>query len=199
MAKLIVSEFVTLDGVMEAPGGEPTHPHTGWVFDYIEPELLDYKLREIIEAESHLLGRVTFDSFAGAWPQRDGPFAEKINAMPKHVVSSTLKDPGWNNCHVIRGDIAGGIAKLKTETVGPILVAGSGSLIPLLMDHGLVDEWRLMVFPVVLGSGKRLFPQSPNKSTLKLTGTQVFPSGVVAQTYESTENVPAKPWPATCT
>lgn len=199
MAKLIVSEFVTLDGVMEAPGGEPTHPHTGWVFDFMDSEQLGYKFREIMEAGSHLLGRVTYESFAGAWPARVGPFAEKINAMPKYVVSSTLKNLAWTNCHVISGDIAGGIARLKAETAGPILAAGSCSLIPLLMDNGLVDEWRLMVFPVVLGSGKRLFPESPNKTTLKLTGTEAFPLGVVFETYVTADNVAAKPWSAACT
>jgi len=103
MARLIVTEFVTLDGVMEAPGGEPTHPHAGWVGDYHDEGTLEYKLNEALEAESHLLGRVTYESFAGAWPKREGQFAEKINAMPKYVVSSTLRDPAWNNTHVLTG------------------------------------------------------------------------------------------------
>ncbi len=107
MGKLIVTEFLTLDGVMEAPGGEPTHPHAGWVFDFMGPEQERYKLDEALEAESHLLGRVTYESFAGAWPQREGEFAEKINAMPKYVVSSTLSEPlEWNNSTLIKGDVA---------------------------------------------------------------------------------------------
>lgn len=184
MAKLIVTEFVTLDEVMEAPGGEPRHPHSGWVFDFMGPEQLQYKLNETRAAESHLIGRVTYESFAGAWPQREGEMADKLNAMPKYVVSSTLKDPEWNNSVVIDGDIPGGIARLKAKTSGPILVAGSRSLIPLLLEHDLVDEFRLMIFPVVLGSGRKLWPGGPNKVTMRLTDTRAFPSGVVVQTYE---------------
>src|SRR3954454_16223837 len=125
MRQLIVTEFVTLDGVMEAPGGEPGHPHSGWVGDFMGEEQMQFKLREVLEAECHLLGRVTYESFAGAWPQREGPFAEKMNAMPKYVVTSTLDELEWNNSTALKGDVAAEVAKLKEGEGGPILVAGS--------------------------------------------------------------------------
>jgi dihydrofolate reductase len=183
VARLIVTEFVTLDGVMEAPGGEPTHPHTGWVGDYHDEGTLEYKLNETLEAESHLLGRVTYESFAGAWPKREGPFAEKINAMPKYVVSSTLREPRWNNTHVLAGDPATAVARLKEETQGPILVAGSATLVHALIENDLVDELRLMVFPVAIGGGLRVFSESGQKKTFKLTETKAFDSGVVVNAY----------------
>jgi dihydrofolate reductase len=183
MRKLIVSEFVTLDGIMEAPGGEPGHPHSGWVFDYVGPEQERYKLDEVLEGESLLLGRVTYEGFAEAWPPRSGPFAEKMNAMPKHVVSSTLKGPEWNNSTVISGDVANEVARLKEGDGGPILVAGSRTLVHALIEHDLVDEYRLMVFPVLLGSGARLFPDSPEKRALTLVDTRTFESGVQVNTY----------------
>jgi dihydrofolate reductase len=184
MARLIVTEFVTLDAVMEAPGGEPTHPHTGWVRDYHDEDTLGYKMNEVLEAESHLLGRVTYESFAGAWPKRDGPMAEKINAMPKYVVSSTLRDPEWNNTRVLAGDAATAVAKLKDETDGPILVAGSATLVHALIENDLVDEVHLMVFPVAIGGGLRAFPESRQRKSFKLTETRTFDSGVVVNTYE---------------
>jgi dihydrofolate reductase len=183
MRKLIVSEFITLDGVIEAPGGEPTHPHTGWVFDFFGPEQGDYKLAEVLEAESLLIGRATYEGFAEAWPPREGEFADKMNAMPKHVVSTTLKELDWNNSSLIEGNVAAEVAKLKRTDGGPILVAGSCTLVRTLMEHDLVDELRLMVFPVVLGSGKRLFPDSPDKKVLQLVDTTQFPSGVVVHHY----------------
>ncbi|HZA76087.1 MAG TPA: dihydrofolate reductase family protein [Acidimicrobiales bacterium] len=184
MAKLIVSEFVTLDGVMEAPGGEPTHPHTGWVFDYIGPEQEQYKLNETLEAESLLLGRVTYEGFAAAWPERDGEFADKMNSMPKYVVSSTLSEPlAWNNSSLIKGDVAGEVAKLKQRDGGPILVAGSATLVHSLIENDLVDELRLMAFPVLVGGGKRVFPESRQRKPFRLAGTQTFPSGVSVSTY----------------
>jgi dihydrofolate reductase len=188
MRKLIVTEFVTLDGVMEAPGGEQTHPHTGWVFDYMSDEQLEYKLQEILEAEAHLLGRVTYESFAGAWPQREGPMAEKLNSMPKYVVTTTLDELDWNNSTSITGDVPAEIAKLKQQDGGPLLVAGSGTLVRTLMENDLVDEYRLMVFPVLLGSGKRLFPESPDKTTLELVDTKTFRNGVQVHTYRPAAN-----------
>jgi dihydrofolate reductase len=183
MRKLIVTEFVTLDGVMEAPGGEPGHPHSGWVFDFIGDEQMKYKFDEILEADVQLIGRVTYESFAGAWPEREGPFADKINSMPKYVVTTTLDELEWDNCTAIRDDIPGEVAKLKQEDGGPILVAGSRTLVHTLMDHDLVDEYRLMVFPVAVGSGARLFPESPDKLTLELTDTKTFETGVQVNTY----------------
>jgi dihydrofolate reductase len=185
MSNLIVTEFVTLDGVMEAPGGEQSHPHTGWVFDYMSPEQEQYKLNEALEAESHLLGRVTYEGFAAAWPEREGPFADKINSMPKYVVSSTLAEPlEWNNSTLIKGDVAAEVGKLKERDGGPILVAGSATLVHSLIENDLVDELRLMVFPVMVGGGKRPFPESQQKKPFKLTDTHVFGSGVAVHTYE---------------
>lgn len=184
MSKLIVTEFVTLDGVMEAPGGEPTHPHSGWVGPHHSGESLDYKLNEALEAESHLLGRVTYESFAGAWPKREGQFADKINSMPKYVVSSTLRDPEWNNTHVLSGDVATEVTTLKQETDGPILVAGSATLVHSLLENDLVDELRLMVFPVTIGGGIRPFPDSRQKRQFKLTDTRAFDTGVAVHAYE---------------
>ena len=185
MSKLIVTEFVTLDGVMEAPGGEPTHPHSGWVFDFMSPEQQEYKLNETLEAESLLLGRVTYESFAGAWPQREGEFADKMNSMPKYVVSSTLEDPlEWSNSTLVQGDVAEKVGKLKEQDGGPILVGGSATLVHSLIENDLVDELRLMVFPVMIGGGKRPFPESQQKKPFKLAGSQTFGSDVAVHTYE---------------
>jgi dihydrofolate reductase len=183
MRKLIVTAFITLDGVIEAPGGEPTHPHTGWAGDFFGPEQMQYKLDEVLEAEALLLGRVTYEGFSEAWPPREGPFADKMNAMPKHVASTTLTELGWSNSTLLEGDVPAAVAKLKEGDGGPILVAGSGTLGRTLIEHDLVDEYRLMVFPVILGSGKRLFPDSPDKRTLQLVDTKQFPSGVVVHHY----------------
>ena len=184
--KLIVTEFVTLDGVMEAPGGEPGHPHTGWVGPFMGPQELQFKLDEVLEAEAHLLGRVTYESFAGAWPQREGPMADKINAMPKYVVSTTLRELDWTNCTLIGSNVVDEIQKLRQRDGGPLLVAGSRTLLHTLMANDLVDEYRFMVIPVAVGSGLRLFPESPDKTELELTGTQTFDSGVVVSTYVPT-------------
>ena len=185
MRQLIVSEFVTLDGVMEAPGGEPTHPHSGWVFDYMSDEQQQHKLQETLEADALLLGRVTYEGFAQAWPEREGEFADKMNRMPKYVASTTLGgDLGWSNSRVIDGDVVEGVRRLKEDDGGPILVAGSQTLVHTLIGAGLVDELRLMVFPVLLGSGKRVFPSdSPDKTALALVDLKTFGSGVVVQTY----------------
>ena len=184
MRPIIVSELVTLDGVMEAPGGEPGHPHTGWAIDYIGPEQIQYKHDEVLEVESLLIGRVTYESFAEGWSARSGEFADRMNAMPKWVVSTTLRDPAWNNTTVIKDDVAGEIARLKQREGAPILVAGSRTLVHALMEHNLVDEYRLMIFPVVVGSGRRLFPETPRKTVLQLTDTRTFSSGVVVHTYQ---------------
>jgi dihydrofolate reductase len=186
MARLIVTEFITLDGVIEAPGGEPTHPHAGWVGEYMGPEQEEFKLNEALEAESHLLGRVTYESFACAWPQREGPFAEKINSMPKYVVTSTLSDPlEWENSTVIPADShVERIEELRAGDGGPILVAGSGTLVRSLVENDLVDELRLMVFPVMIGGGLRPFPESREKHAFKLLGSSTFATGVAVHTYE---------------
>jgi dihydrofolate reductase len=183
MRKLIVSEFVTLDGVIEAPGGEPGHPHSGWVFDFMSPEQEQYKLEEVREAEALLLGRKTYEGFAAAWPERGGEFAEKMNAMPKYVASTSLRDPEWNNTSMLEGDVARAVSELKRADGGPLLVAGSRTLLHTLLGEALVDELRLMVFPVILGSGARWYPESPEKTKLQLVDSRAFASGVVVQTY----------------
>jgi dihydrofolate reductase len=183
MRKLIVSEFVTLDGVMEAPGGEPSHPHTGWVSEYQGPEQLEYKLAEVLAAEILLIGRVTYESFATAWPTYTDEFADKMNSMPKVVVSSTLTEPEWNNTTVLRGDVVAGVTDLKERDGGPVLVGGSQTLVHTLIDNDLVDEIRLMVFPVTIGAGLRVFPDTIKKTRWELADTVTFPSRVRVDTY----------------
>jgi dihydrofolate reductase len=184
MSKLIVSEFVSLNGVMEAPGGEPTHPHSGWVGDFHGPEQLKYKLDEVLEANSLLLGRVTYEGFSAAWPERGGEFADKMNSMPKYVVSSTLSEPlEWNNSTLLGGEVAGEVAKLKQADDGPILVGGSRTLVHSLIENDLVDEYRVMVFPVLIADGLRAFPDPAVKRSWDLADTLRFDSGVVVNTY----------------
>ncbi len=184
MRPIVVSTLVTLDGVMEAPGGEPSHPHTGWAGDHMTKAEEEHKFREVQEAESLLLGRVTYESFAGAWPNYEGPFADRMNAMAKHVVSSTLHAPEWNNTSVISGDIFGEIEVLRNGEGGPILVNGSKSLVHSLFERGMVDELRLMIFPVILGSGFRLYPESADKISLRMVESVRFASGVVENRYQ---------------
>jgi dihydrofolate reductase len=182
--RLIVAEMVSLDGVMEAPGGEPGYPHTGWVIPFVGPEHMQYKTKEALDAQSLLLGRVTYESFAEGWAPRKGPFADKMNSMRKDVVSTTLQGPAWSNSHVVAGDVAAGVRSLKSEDGGPILVAGSRTLVQMLMAEDLVDEYRLMVFPVVLGSGNKMFPDSPRTWPLKLISSLAFSTGVVVNEFE---------------
>jgi dihydrofolate reductase len=181
--KLIVSEFVSIDGVMEAPGGEEGYVHTGWVFDHFGPEQEQYKLQEVLDAESQLLGRRTYEGFAAAWPGRGGEFADKMNGMPKHVASTTLHGELDWNATALEGDAVEAVRELKRGDGGPILVAGSRTLVQALLPAGLVDELRLMVFPVILGSGARLYPESPEKLSLQLADTVTFRSGVTVLTY----------------
>lgn len=182
MRTLIVTEFITLDGVVEAPGGEPTHPHSGWTVPCSVPELYAYKLQETLEAESLLLGRITYQGFSTAWSQRTGEFADKMNAMPKHVVTTTLRDLGWN-ATTVTGDIPAAVTSLKTSDGGPILVAGSATLVRTLLIRGLVDELRLMVFPIMIGGGLTIFPDQRDKIALELTDLVRYSSGVLLQVY----------------
>ena len=186
MGRLVVTEFVSVDGVFEDPGGAEDYEHGGWTFEYDRGEEGNkFKLDELMEAEVQLLGRVTYEGFAAAWPTREGEFADKINTAPKYVVSSTLKDPEWHNTTVISGDVAGRVAELKERINGAILVAGSGTLVATLLGADLVDELRLMVFPTVLGRGKRLFPDGIDRLKLKLTESRhVGPDGVQVHVYQ---------------
>ncbi len=182
MRTLIVSEFISLDGVVEAPGGEQTHPHAGWTMPYGVPDLFSYKLNETLEAESLLLGRITYEGFSAAWPERDDEFADKMNAMPKDVVTSTLTDLSWN-AQALRGDAPQAVAKLKEGAGGPILVVGSAMLVGTLLTHRLVDELRLMVFPVLLGGGLTIFPDQRDKVSLELIDLARYTSGVLLEVY----------------
>jgi len=187
MGKIVVTEFVSLDGVMEDPGGSEDFKYGGWSFEYSRGDDGDkFKLDEAMDSEALLLGRKTFEGFADAWPSRDGEFADKFNNMPKYVVSSTLKDPEWSNTTVtvIDGDLGEEVSKLKQELDGDIVVHGSAQLVQGLLDEGLVDELRLMVFPVVLGSGKRLFGETSDKHGLRLTDSKVVGDGVSILVYE---------------
>jgi dihydrofolate reductase len=181
--QLIVTEFITLDGVVEAPGGEPTHPHAGWTMPYGDPELFGFKLRETLEAESLLLGRVTYQGFAQAWPDRDGEFADKMNAMPKHVVTSTLGELGWNATVLPGDDVPAAVGKLKQDDGGPILVAGSATLVRTLLAEDLVDELRLLVFPIAIGGGLSIWPQDRARLPLELVDLTRYPGGAVLQVY----------------
>lgn len=186
MGRLVVTEFVSVDGVYEDPGGASDYEHGGWTFEYNRGEDGDkFKLDELMEAEVHLLGRVTYEGFAAAWPTREGEFADRLNSDPKFVVSTTLKDPEWQNTTVISGNAAEEISKLKETIKGVILVAGSGTLVRTLLGADLVDQLRLMVFPTVLGRGERLFPDGIDRLKLRLAKSKpVGPDGVQIQIYE---------------
>ena len=185
MGKLVVTEFVSLDGVMQAPGGED-FKYPGWSFDFDRGEDgNDFKLRETLETDVLLLGRVTYESFAGAWPSREGEFADKFNEMPKYVVSSTLEDPEWNNTTVVKGDAVEEARRLKDSTDGIVQVPGSLRLVQALMEADLVDELHLMVFPVLLGTGRRLFGVTSERTDWRLVESRpVGPDGVLVLVYE---------------
>ena len=180
MGKLVVTEFITLDGVIEDPGGSEKTELGGWAFQFERGDEGErFKLDELTASDAQLLGRVTYDGFAAAWPAMEettGDFGKKMNAMPKYVVSKTLQSAEWNNTTVLRGDLADEVAPLKEQYAGDILVAGSAQLVQSLLAAGLVDELHLMVFPVFLGRGKRLFADE--------TGSQRFTLADVRQTAE---------------
>jgi dihydrofolate reductase len=185
MGRIVVTEFVSLDGVMEAPGGED-FKYKAWTFDFDRGEDGDqFKLDETHESEALLLGRRTYEGFAAAWPERDGEFADKFNTMPKYVVSSTLENPGWNNTTVLRGDAVEEVTKLRRELDGDIYVHGSCQLAQTLIENDLVDELHLMVFPVVLGTGKRLFGETSDKKPLRLADSKTVGDGVAILVYQA--------------
>ncbi|HWM14791.1 MAG TPA: dihydrofolate reductase family protein [Gaiellaceae bacterium] len=186
MGKVVVSQFVTVDGVMEDPGGSEKWERGGWAFQFDRgPDGNQFKLDEVMASDVLLLGRVTYQGFAEAWPPRTGEFADKYNTMPKYVVSTTLAEPEWNNTTVIGGDVAAEVAKLREQPGGDVLVNGSARLVTTLMEHDLVDAYRLMVFPVVLGAGKRLFADGGPPATLRLAEARpVGSDGVLVLVYE---------------
>src|SRR6185437_8683687 len=192
MGRIVVSEFVSLDGVMEDPGGAEGTRHGAWTFQFDRgPEGDRFKLDELVDAEAQLLGRVTYQGFAAAWPSIEDPvgFADKMNRMPKYVVSSTLRDEEatWHDTTVLRGDPVAELTRLRATVAGNVLVAGSASLVQLLVEHRLVEELRLMVFPIVLGSGKRVFGEATEASMFRLDEVQtVGGDGVVVLTYHRT-------------
>jgi dihydrofolate reductase len=189
MGRIVVSEFVSLDGVMEDPGGAEGTKNAGWTFRFDRGDDGDrFKLDEVLDAEALLLGRTTYAGFAKAWPDMDDPvgFAKKMNAMPKFVVSATMRDDEatWHNSTVIRGDVLSGLRDLRRRTEGDLLVAGSAQLVQTLTAQRLVDEFRLMVFPIILGDGKRLFGEVPEAARLALADVKTVGSdGVVVLTY----------------
>jgi dihydrofolate reductase len=184
MGRIVVTEFISLDGVIEAPGGGEDYKYAGWTFEIDRgDEGNQFKLDETIGSTALLLGRRTYEGFAAAWPERDAEFADKLNSMPKYVVSSTLRDPQWNNSTLLSGDVVDEVTRLKREQDGDIVVHGSAQLVQSLIENDLVDELRLMVFPVVLGTGKRLFGETTDKKRLQLSSSTVVGDGVALQVY----------------
>ena len=185
MGRIVVTEFVSIDGVMQDPGGDSNWKHAGWTFK-IESgqEGADFKLNETRETEALLLGRVTYEGFAKAWPKLDGEFADKFNSMPKYVVSSTLGKADWKNSTVLKGDVVKEVSKLRQKPGGDIVVHGSAQLVQTLLEHDLVDEMRLMVYPVVLGSGKRLFGETSDKKPMRLVDSKTVGDGVTILTFQ---------------
>ncbi|HLM27997.1 MAG TPA: dihydrofolate reductase family protein [Thermoleophilaceae bacterium] len=185
MARIVITEFLSLDGVMEGPGGDNDFVRGAWSFDFDRGEEGNqFKSEETLDAAALLLGRTTYEGFAAAWPSREGEFADKFNNMPKYVVSSTLENPDWTNTTVLRGDLDEELARIKDEVEGDVVVHGSAQLAAALIEADLVDELRLMVFPVVLGTGKRLFGQTSDSKKLKLRRSQSVGDGVLLLVYE---------------
>jgi dihydrofolate reductase len=207
MGKIVISEFISLDGVVEDPAGIEGFKHGGWTleidrgaeseerrgFGQADPEqalrrvpiaVAEYLLREVLGTDALLLGRRTYEVFAANWPSRDGDYADKFNSLPKYVVSSTLEDPEWNTSTVLEGDVVKEVARLKRELDGEIVVYGSIRLARTLIEHDLVDELRLMLYPVLLGAGERLFDETSDKKPLRLVDTRTIGDGVIIHTYE---------------
>lgn len=187
MRKIVVTEFVTLDGVMEDPGGAEKSKHGGWAFQFNRgPEGDKFKFDELLASDALLLGRVTYQGFAAAWPsiKDESGFADRMNGISKYVVSTTLQQAGWNNSHLIKSQVVEQVSKLKTMPGQDILVAGSGQLVRTLIQHDLVDEYRLMVYPVILGGGKRLFQDGSDPRALRLVEAKPVGSGILTLVYQ---------------
>jgi dihydrofolate reductase len=185
VGSIVVTEFISLDGVIEAPGGGEGYKHDGWTFEFDRGEDGDqFKLDEVLEADAQLLGRRTYEGFAAAWPSYTDQvgFAAKMNSMPKYVVSKTLQTADWNNSTILSGDLVEDVTKLKSDVDGVILVAGSAQLVQGLLEHDLVDELRLMVFPIVLGTGKRLWGETTDKKRFKLADAKTVGEGIAILT-----------------
>jgi dihydrofolate reductase len=184
MGRIVVTEYISVDGIVEAPSGTETFERVGWTDDFSRgPEGETFKFEETRASDALLLGRVTYDEFAPVWPQIPGEFADMFNAMPKYVVSSTLENPEWNNTTVLRGDVVEEVAGLKKRFDRDIVVHGSPQLAQTLIEHDLVDELRLMVYPVIVGAGKRLFAETSGKKNLHLVETRTFNDGITVLVY----------------
>jgi dihydrofolate reductase len=193
MGRIVVTEFISLDGVIESPGGDETFKYKGWTFDFDRgADGNAFKVQELDDSTALLLGRRTYMGFAAAWPGRDGEFANKFNSMPKYVVSSTLDKAEWNNTTVLKGDVVKEVLKLKQSVDGDIAVHGSAQLVQTLLEHDLVDELHLMVFPVVLGTGKRLFGETTDKKRMKLAESKTVGEGVAILILKPTGATEAK-------
>jgi dihydrofolate reductase len=187
MGRLVVSENVSLDGVMEDPTGEQGFEHGGWFLDIGDADRAAWAevgTEEALAAEAMLMGRRSDEYFASRWLARSGTWADRLNSMPKYVVSSTIDEARWSNSTVLRGDVVEEVSKLKEDLDGEIVVIASRTLTQTLIEHGLVDEVRLMVYPVVLGSGERLFGSAVDKTPLRLAGTRTVGEGLVHLTYD---------------
>jgi len=179
MGRIVITEYISVDGVVEAPSGAEDFARVGWVDDFQRgPEGDDFKVAETMASDALLLGRATYDGFAPVWPQVQGAFADKFNTMPKYVVSSTLEDPDWDNTRVLPGDVIDEVGKLKAQYDGDIVVHGSPQLAQALIEHDLVDELRLMVYPIIVGAGKRLFAQTSGTKRLQLVETKTVGDGI---------------------
>ena len=185
MGRIAITEFISLDGVIEDPGGAEDFKYGGWSFEFDRGDAGNqFKLDETMGSAALLLGRVTYEGFAEAWPQRDGEFADKFNTMPKYVVSSTIDGSAWTHTTVLEGDVPEAVRKLRDEVDGDIVVHGSGRLVQTLVENDLVDRFHLMVFPVVLGAGRRLFGETSAKKPLKLVSSETVGDGVTIAVYE---------------
>jgi dihydrofolate reductase len=185
MGKIVVSENVTLDGVIQDPAGDEGFRVGGWVgLIKDNPQLNQIALDEALGAEAWLLGRRSYEWFAARWPSRSGELADRLNSLPKYVVSSTLEHPAWNNSTVLKGDVVNEVSKLKHELNGAIVVPASFQLLRTLMEHDLVDELRLKIFPVVLGAGERLFGETSDKKPMLLVDTRTLEGGIAYLIYE---------------
>ena len=186
MGRIVATEYVSLDGFVQAPGGYEDFKHAGWVFEVDRgSEGEKFKLDETLNSEALLMGRLTYEVFAASWPSMEGEFADKFNSMPKYVVTTTLEEPlGWNNSTVLEGDPLEEIKKLRQRLDGDIVIHGSPQLVQMLLEHDLIDEMRVMLFPVVLGTGKRLFGETSDKKRLRLTDSKTVGDGIPILIYE---------------
>jgi dihydrofolate reductase len=183
-ARIVVTEFASLDGVMQAPGGED-FKYRGWTFEFDRgDDGNQFKLDETMSADALLIGRRTYESFAGAWPGREGEFADKFNSMPKFVVSTSLGEPEWNNTTVLSsGDATAQVRRLKADFDGELQVPGSHRLVQELIESDLVDQINLMIFPVILGTGQKVFEEKPERRRLRLKESKVVGEGIAVLVY----------------